>query len=545
MKRILTIFLALVMLVLSGCGGSKSTTSEGTKPSQNVTSEKEESKKVNELSIACSVTDSFCPYTAKTLMNRNITTLLYDSLIVLDNNFNPQNVLASDVKNKGKTVTVTLKSVAFSDGTTLTADDVVYCAKKAMKSSTRYDYALEDVESVSAVSSDTVVFTLSKSDPYFINQLDFPIYKANSETKLSGDNIEIPPIGSGRYVINDEKTELKVNSKYWGDQPKIKKINLINTPDNDSLLHNLEFGNITYHYSDLSDCVLSQVRGNYKRVNTTNLVYLGANMSSGTMSYGEVRQAVSAIIDRNRIINEAYYQNGIATTSIFNPEWKEAKELVTPSGEINKNVYLAQLEKIGYNKKDNKGYYVNSNGDRLTLKLVNYKGNEWRTRAAELISSQLKAEGIKVVTDNLDWNGYKSALKNGQFDIYIAEVKLGNNMDISELVTKGGDASYGIYYKKSSKKSKNTSSSGTSSKKEEATEVETAPAGSTAEAVKGFYKGDKTLVEVSAAFYGEMPIIPICYRTGIASYLGDIKGIKPSQSDIYFGIENSTIIRED
>ena len=285
------------------------------------------------------------------------------------------------------------------------------------------------------------------------------------------------------------------------------------------------------------------MRGNYKRVNTTNFVYLGANMASGAMSYGEVRQAVSAIIDRDRIINEAYFQNGVATTSIFSPEWKEAENLVTSNSDINKNVYLAQLEKIGYNKKDKKGYYVNSNGDRLTLKLVNYKGNEWRTRAAELIASQLKAEGIKVVTDNLDWNEYKSALKNGQFDIYIAEVKLGNNMDISELVTKKGDAAYGIYYKKTSKKTKEDTSSSntTSSNTTEKEEIETVAAGSTADAVKGLYKGSKTLAEVSAAFYGEMPIIPICYRTGISSFSGNILGIKPSQSDIYSGLEISII----
>ena len=539
MKKLLTIFLALVMLVLTGCNGA-TTSSEQTQSKTDVTSSNTQTTKEKALSIACSVTDSFCPYTAKTLMNRNISTLLYDSLVVLDNNFNPKNSLASEVTVKGKTVTVTLNSISFSDGSSLTADDVVYCAKKAMKSSTRYDFALEDVESVSAASKSTVVFKLSKEDPYFKNQLDFPVYKANSETKLSGDNIEIPPIGSGRYIINEEKTQLEVNPNYWGKKPQIKKINLINTPDNDSLLHNLEFGNITYHYSDLSDSILKQVRGNYKRVNTTNIVYIGANMQTGAMAYGEVRQAVSAIINRDRVVNEAYYQNAVATTSIFNPEWQEAENLVTLSSSINKNVYLAQLEKIGYNKKDNKGYYVNSKGERLTLKLVNYKGNKWRTNAAELISAQLKAEGIKVVTDNLSWNEYKSALKNGHFDIYIAEVKLGNNMDIGELVTKGGEAAYGIYYKKTSKPKKSTSSDTTSTGEESGVEI--AEAGSTAEAVKGFYKGEKTLLEVSAAFYGEMPIIPICYRTGISSFSGSMSGIKPSQSDIYLGIEN---IREE
>ena len=196
MRRIITIFMALIMLVLSGCGSKKQTSSENTKPNISQTSSNTEIENKKQLSIACSITDSFCPYTAKTLMNRNITTLLYDSLVVLDNNFNPVNVLASDIKTNDKTVTVKLNQVSFSDGSTLTADDVVYCAKKAMKSSTRYEFALEDVESVTAASGDTVVFTLSKSDPYFINQLDFPVYKANSETKLSGDNIEIPPIGS-------------------------------------------------------------------------------------------------------------------------------------------------------------------------------------------------------------------------------------------------------------------------------------------------------------------------------------------------------------
>ncbi len=548
----LILMLLCSAIFLSGCSKapnkSSSTDLEQSSVTSEVMEEKEKESKLK-LSLACSVTDSFNPYSAKTALNRNLSTLMYEPLIELDNSFTPQYRLASKIDTNKSTVTVTLRTASFSDGSSVTADDVVYCAKKAMKSDTRYKYGLEDVSEVSSASYNVVVFKLKKEDPYFINQLDFPIYKAGSDKKTSSDNIEIPPISCGRYSINSAKTELKANTHYYGDKPNIKTIYLINTPDQEALKHNLQIGNITYHYSDLSDCKLLQVRGKYKSVNSNNLVYLGTNMESGLMANCDMRQAVSTAIDRSDITQEAYYQNAVPTNSIFHPDWSQGDNITASvENQINENVYLALLDKIGYNKKDNSGYYVNQVGERLTLNLICYKDNPWRTAAAELIKTQLKAAGIKLNVSKYGWSDYTYALKKGHFDLYIAEVAIGNNMDITELVTKGGSAAYGISYKNKAVTADNTSNSSNTASADTASsdtaskpEAQKDPAGDTARAVAKMYKGEATARDVATAFFGEMPIIPICYRTGMVSYATDISGVSIGITDVFGGIEKVKI----
>ena len=558
MRKTAAWLLLVVLLFLTGCSGKiakGSTSANSVAASKNTASDSSKASTTVGVSLACSITDSFNPYSAQTMINRNLSPLLYDSLVTLRDDFTPQNKLAQKITVDGTIVTVTLKSVSFSDGSSLTADDVVYCANKAMDSGTRYSYGLRSVSSVNAADAGTVVFKLKKEDPYFENVLDFPIYKQNADKKISSDNIAIPPIGCGRYIISDDKSSLVANKGYYEGTPKIKKITLVNTPDDEALSHNLEVGNITYYYSDLSDCTLPQVRGHYKTVTLNNLVYLGVNMKSVFMKNTEMRQAVSAAIDRAAIAENAYYGNAVAATGIYNPKWVRSNSFMqTTETKINEKVYLAQLKKIGYNKKDSSGYYVNSSGERLTLKLVCNKENSWRGAAAELVRAQLKDAGIRVTVESLSWSAYKSALKNGYFDLYLGEVRIGNNMDIGELVKKDGSAAYGITYGASSRSASASASDGTSSA---ASSTNTASgtgktssagsasssssepdyAGSTASAVSKFYRGKATAGEVASAFATELPIIPICYRTGIVSYSAALNNIEPSYSDPYFGLE--------
>ena len=556
MKKRIIAALLLAFILLSGCSPKNGDSAERVDSELKKLQAEETSQKAKRtVSLACSVTDSFCPYNAVTSLNREIAPLIYDSLIKLSDTFEAIYSLATDVKYDKEKVTVTIKNTTFSDGSVVTSDDVVYCAEKAIASKTRYAQALDDVESVSAASSNRVVFTLKKADPFFENQLDFPIYKKGSDDKMSSDNIEIPPIGGGIYKINKAKTKLVLNDKYSGKKPTVETIKLIDTPDTDALNHNLEVGNITCYYSDLSDCELPQVRGGYKSVNINNLVYLGANMKGGLMSHPEMRQAVSAALDRKSIVEEAYFQNATPASSVFNPAWSELKDVVPSNeNEASENVYLALLEEIGYNRKDSGGYFVNSEGERLKLSLVYYEDNKWRASAAKLIKTDLKLAGIEIELKKLSWKDYKTYLKEGYFDLYLAEVKIGNNMDISELVTKGGSVAFGVYYKNRKKEEKpnaenldeqNLEDVPKPEEKEETLEEKKEKYGGlTAEKLSEFYKGDASLADVASAFATELPIIPICYRTGILSYTTDISGMQPSSGDVYHGIGNSLIKKQ-
>ena len=70
-----------------------------------------------------------------------------------------------------------MKNTVFTDGSPLTANDVVYSYNLARASSTIYASNLYEVSSVAAADTYTVVFNLTRHDPFFVKLLDFPILK--------------------------------------------------------------------------------------------------------------------------------------------------------------------------------------------------------------------------------------------------------------------------------------------------------------------------------------------------------------------------------
>jgi ABC-type transport system substrate-binding protein len=59
------------------------------------------------------------------------------------------------------------------------------------------------------------------------------------------------------------------------------------------------------------------------------------------------------------------------------------------------------------------------------------------------IAARLEELGIAVTVDTLDWDDYSAALAAGNFDLYLGEVKLTADFDITSLVS--GTLNYGGY----------------------------------------------------------------------------------------------------
>ena len=158
---------------------------------------------------------------------------------------------------------------------------------------------------------------------------------------------------------------------------------------------------------------------------------------------------------------------------------------------------------------------------------------------AETVAAQLKKIGIKVNIQKLGWEGYMWTLQNGQFDLYVAETKILNNMDVSELVIPGGSMAYGIY-----KGSDNTTSDQSQNKDNGAGDDVTEGLDDNFsiqytldDSIKGFYNGEYSLVDIINSFNAGMPLIPVCYRYGlttcdVALEINEISSV----SDPFFGI---------
>ena len=143
--------------------------------------------------LSYSQADSLNPYLSKTLNNQVVQNLVFDSLFVLDGNFEAQpSIATSYIYEDAGTLNVTIPSgLEFSNGSKLTAGSVVYSFEQA-KVSPHWSNMLKGISSATAVSDTVISFKLSYKNPSAHNLLTFAV--SNGETDKNG-----LPIGSGRY----------------------------------------------------------------------------------------------------------------------------------------------------------------------------------------------------------------------------------------------------------------------------------------------------------------------------------------------------------
>lgn len=105
MKKVFVLFLcAIICFSAVACSteitpDNSVSDSETTQASETVTKkEKAQTEKQKSLSLYFSYADSLDPYKAESAGNRGICSLLFDSLIKLDNNLNPELLIASKVE---------------------------------------------------------------------------------------------------------------------------------------------------------------------------------------------------------------------------------------------------------------------------------------------------------------------------------------------------------------------------------------------------------------------------------------------------------------
>lgn len=524
-KRILCLALSLIMVFsFAGCSSNKK------KDESNKSSSQTETKSKDISMLYCRA-DTFNPYTAASDINRNLCKLLYEPLIKTDNSYKAVYRLAKNVDFGDKTCTVEIKNAFFSDGSTVTANDIVYSCNLAKSSAASYSSKLYEVQKIEAINDKTVMFTLTVNDPYFENLLDFPIIKAESDTVTDSDGVIQPPIGCGRYILSGDRAYLYLNDNYYGEKGEIQKINLIDTPDQDAVSHYVEVGAVSFYYADLADGNIVRMSGKKAEVNLNNLVYIGINDSYGELNDKYMRYAISSAINRSGICSNAYHNNATPATGFYNPCFEEVRAVQSLSDEANLQITIENLDKIGYNRVDNMGYRINSAGKRASFKLLVNSENRSRVLAANEIAAQLKSAGIEITVIEKTYEQYVADLTAGNFQLYLGEINILQNMDLSRLVIKGGSAAYGVGLKEQA--TEQTPNGDNSAETEEAEASDPV-----ADAIAFFYEGRISISDVAGILLTEMPQIPICYRKGLLFYSEDISGAQASESDIYFNIES-------
>lgn len=484
MKKIISLLLICVLL-LSAASCSGDPDGEGETVSATAAATQNEGI----LNLAYSEIDTLNPFTCTTSANLQILRLVYDGLYKIDKNYNPVPNLAVSGEVADKKVTVTLGNFSFSDGSPVSVTDVKASFEKA-KESPAYAARLSNFESAGAYEGNIVIFELTQNDPYALSCLDFPIIKGgDSETDLAA--------GCGRYIprISGDEIYLTVNSAKSGFVPAIKTVKLIPVRDESSIISSLEIGNTCFNYNDLSSGVYSRINAKTVEMGINNFVYLAFNGSSDIFADKLLRQAVNLAVDRQEITSTAFQGHARIAYTPFNPDWYPiaSKDLIV-SQSTEKAAELITQSGVDISEKE-------------IVLLVNSE-NQFKLETGEFIEEYLKELGFKVNLKKLKAEEFTAALTEGKYDLYIGEVKLTPNMNLSPLLL-GGSASFGI-----------SNISETSARYAQ------------------HLAGNCEIMDFINTFNEDLPVIPLCYRNAAVSYTNSMQSsFACCDGDVFYDIE--------
>lgn len=478
-KRATSLALCLTLLLFAACdqllpeqttAPGELTTTPYTLPEQTIT-------------LGYSEKDSLNPFFSSTTLNTSLIDLVYERLYKLDSTFTPVPVIASFANTAGTELKVNIRSdLYFSDNSNITAYDVVYSFNQA-RLSALYRDKLVNFTFAAASGAYEVTFTLGKADAYALNLLDFPIVK-NNTAGLAEDF----PIGSGMYLYEqDGGTHLVHNMRSTLPRPGIGTIQLTAIEDSGTLAYDLETGKIDAYYTDLNTTRLSRMYASFAQVPTGSFVYIGINRNNYALSFEKIRQALSLCLGRTEVCGTAYQGNADPAYTIFNPRWS-----VFTASKMNETPYAqdkaaggALLDELGYTARNAEGARTGAMGTlRFTL-LVNSE-NTYKTEAAAMIAETLLESGIQITVSALPWDQYLQALTERSYDLYLGEVKIPANMDFSALFAQGGSAAYGID-----------------------------PESTAAAYFNEYAAGSITPEAFNEKLQADLPLIPVCYRSGL------------------------------
>ena len=415
------------------------------------------------------------PITCPDGMQQTLGALLYEGLFVLDESFAPQNVLCSRYEHNDDCTSYTFylrDGVSFSDGSSLMASDVLATLRRAQESE-RYSARFANVASMRA-SNGALIVNLTRADSAFPALLDIPIVKSGSEKNTV-------PLGTGPYlfVTDSDGACLKQNPDWRSDGTlPFERIDLRAVKDADTASYLFSSREVHLLSADLTSSTgdLRSADTALTDYATANMIYLGFNTQRAPLS-DAARFPLSP--------HSSLYPTEMAST------------LASPD-------LAAALESAG----------VTESRPRTVTILVS-ESDSFKVSIADYLSRTLSTDVLTVSVRSLPWSDYLTALQNGNFDLYLGEVRLTANWDISSLARTGGALNYGRYADAQCN-----------------TLLDAFSLNETDQTARALYR----YLAQSA------PIAPIAFKTAsVLTPSGLIDGLNPTVSSPFYGIEGWTV----
>lgn len=344
----------------------------------------------------------------------NLMNLVYDTLLVLDEDSAPQPHLAEsvEVSDDGLTWTLTLaEGVTWHDGEPVTAEDVLFTFEYVQEFTTSRFTGPAGAATDLVADGNTITITLAEPNPEFaIRPLaDMPIMPAHVWADVEAPDaagLDLA-VGSGPYVLDaytpDQSYALSANADYALGTPQVSDVTLSIIPEQQTAIAALQSGEV----QAITDGIPPQLVDQLEAQDDIDVVsgpeygstLLLMNNERPPFDVPEVRQAISRAIDVEDLVDTVLLGRGTPGDPGFvHPDSPYARASRTHTTDLDEAADL--LDAAG--AEEGPDGIRELDGAALSFDLLVYADNPDRLRAAELIRDGLAEVGIEVVVDVLD-----------------------------------------------------------------------------------------------------------------------------------------------
>ena len=444
-KAALLSLLTALCLLLSACGETAEQPEEQKPEEENYiqTGQRVEGKAAADrlFSVCWDPEKDMNPIKAASSTNMLFSSLMYDSVFTLDEHFEPSSELVTSYNSPDNTWWVfnVDTSIPFTDGSTLTAQDIVYSIQRAQQSPT-YSNRLSVIYGISAMGSDCFAITTAYPDSQLPKMLNIPVIKYGSY----GDAV---PAGTGAYRLSEEGDRLVLfeENRHASEMP-VDTVYLKSFTDAAEKISAFETG--------VLDIVTNDPTGMYnlgygssnevRYYNTTNMHYLGFNMRSPYFSSSVSRYAMNFAVDKDRV---AELMDGCAAVTdlplptdspLYDAEYASRFDF-----DLDKCFRVLSNGVVGDHDQDGVlEFLVTGIVVEINIDFIVNNESTAKVCAAREIAENLNSIGITTTLRELEWRDYMEALEKGEYDMYYGEIKLTPDWNLAYLFEEKSSTNY-------------------------------------------------------------------------------------------------------
>ena len=255
---------------------------------------------------------------------------IYDRLVRLSDDgkgVEPELAEKWTVAPDGMSADFTLRQgVKFSDGTPLTADDVVFSLRRAVDQKSSWGFLFSPVKAVTKVDEHTIRFEMS--DPFAPLLPALSTFAASIFSKANfekwGDQAGSHPLGTAAFMLDHwtqgQEVALVRNPNYWqAGKPYLDKVTFRVVGDDTARVLQLNSGDVDL-ITNVTANQVDQIRS------TGNQVYTLSGTVGGMITFNEkikpfdetpVRCALAHAVDREAIAQVVFFGRATASKSLL------------------------------------------------------------------------------------------------------------------------------------------------------------------------------------------------------------------------------------